>query len=231
MNFTTITTTQRGLDGLIASDIARKIFSGQLTPGTVLPAEVELCEQLGVSRTALREALKLVSSKGLLESRPKTGTRVRARTDWNILDVQLLEWLSGMEGTLEMYQQFLEFRRVIEPHATRLAAINATREQCIALSQTWEEMCRIARDFDAEQWVDADTRFHRIIFMSSGNCFYQPFGNVLTTVFKWFISHSSKEGVMCLDDHERIYIAIMAGDAEAAFQESLGMMDASKHRL
>ena len=111
MNFTTITTTQRGLDGLIASDIARKIFSGQLTPGTVLPAEVDLCEQLGVSRTALREALKLVSSKGLLESRPKTGTRVRARSDWNILDVQLLEWLSGMEGTLEMYQHTAKWRK------------------------------------------------------------------------------------------------------------------------
>ena len=63
MNFTTITTTQRGLDGLIASDIARKIFSGQLQPGSVLPTEVELCEQLGVSSTAQRESLNLLSSK------------------------------------------------------------------------------------------------------------------------------------------------------------------------
>ncbi len=113
MQFTAITSTQRGLDGLIARDIARKILSGQLTPGALLPSEVELCEQLGVSRTALREALKQLTSKGLLESRPKTGTRVRQRSSWNMLDAQLLDWMSGMEGTLEMYHQFLEFRRVI----------------------------------------------------------------------------------------------------------------------
>lgn len=231
MQFTTIATTQRGLDGLIASDIARKILSGQLLPGDILPSEVELCEQLGVSRTALREALKLVSSKGMLESRPKVGTRVRPRNNWNILDVQLLEWMNGMEGTLEMYHQFLEFRRVIEPHATRLAALNATSEQRIELSRVHEEMCIVAKDFDPDRWVDVDTRFHRAIFLASGNCFYAPFGNVLTTVFKWFISHSSKEGGMCLEDHHRIYRAIMIGDGDAAYEASLALMTASKHRL
>ncbi|MBP2168885.1 DNA-binding FadR family transcriptional regulator [Erwinia toletana] len=232
MQFEMIANAQRGLDLLIASDIARKIMTGALNAGDILPSEVELCSRFGVSRTALREALKLLSSKGLLESRPKIGTRVRDRSHWNILDVQLLEWMSGMEATEEMYHQFLEFRRVIEPHATSLAAVNATKEQRIELSRIYREMCEVdAGTFEPETWVNIDTQFHRMIFLSSGNCFYIPFGNVLTTVFKWFISYSSKEGGTCMSDHRKIYEAIMMGDAEAARQASLNLMESSKHRL
>lgn len=231
MQFNAISSVNRGLDLQIASEIARQILSGTILPGTILPSEVELCEQFGVSRTSLREALKLLSSKGLLESRPKIGTRVRPRTFWNILDVQLLEWLSGIEATEEMYHQFLDFRRVVEPHATMLAALNATKEQRIELSKIYQQMCHVAENFEPEAWVNIDTQFHRMIFLSSGNCFFIPFGNVLTTVFKWFISYSSATGGMCLNDHHLIYRAIMSGDAQAAYEASLGLMNGSKHRL
>lgn len=231
MQFNAIANANRGLDLQIASEIARRILSGALIPGAILPSEVELCGQFGVSRTALREALKLLSSKGLLESRPKIGTRVRHRAAWNILDVQLLEWMQGMEATEEMYHQFLEFRRVLEPHATMLAAVHATKDQRIELSRIYREMCRVAEHFEPQAWVDIDTQFHRMIFISTGNCFYIPFGNVLTTVFKWFISYSSREGGMCLNDHRLIYEAIMIGDETTAYSASLGLMQASKHRL
>ncbi|AHG21902.1 GntR family transcriptional regulator [Chania multitudinisentens RB-25] len=231
MQFKRITGANRGLNLQIARDIARKILSGSLRQGDILPSETELCEQFGVSRTALREALKSLSSKGLLESRPKIGTRVKQRSFWNILDVQLLEWMEGMEATEDMYYQFLEFRRALEPHATALAAVNATKEQRIELSKIFRELCYTAEHFDPESWVNIDTQFHRMIFIASGNCFYMPFGNVLTTVFKWFISYSSKEGGMCLEDHRIIYEAIMSGDENASYQASLALMNASKHRL
>jgi DNA-binding FadR family transcriptional regulator len=233
MHFETIASGQRGLDLLIASDIARKIMAGAFNAGDVLPSEIELCGRFGVSRTALREALKLLSSKGLLESRPKIGTRVRDRAHWNILDVQLLEWMQGIEATEEMYHQFLDFRRVIEPQATRLAAVNATKEQRIELSKLYREMSDIStrKPFDNERWMEVDAAFHRLIFLSTDNCFYVPFGNVLVTVFKWFISYSSKEGGTCMDDHRKIYEAIMLGDADAAQQASLALMSSSKHRL
>jgi len=221
----------RGLNTHIARDIARKILSGELPPGVILPNEMDLGEQFGVSRTALREALKLLSSKGLLESRPKVGTRVRARPLWNMLDPQLLEWMQGMEATEEIYHQFLEFRRAIEPHATALAAVNASKEQRIELSRIYRQMCLVADQFDQAQWVEIDTQFHRAIFIASGNCFYVPFGNVLTTIFKWFISYSSKEGGMCLNEHKCIYEAIMAGDETAAYDASLSLMNGHKHRL
>lgn len=233
MQFEAIAPGQRGLDLLIASDLARKILAGHLKVGDVLPSEAELCVSFGVSRTALREALKLLSSKGLLESRPKIGTRVRDRPHWNILDVQLLEWMNGIEATEEMYHQFLEFRRVIEPQATRLAAVNASKEQRIELSRLYREMSAISatKPFDQSRWLEIDTAFHRLIFLSTDNCFYVPFGNVLATIFKWFFTWSSKEGGTCLDDHKKIYEAIMIGDADAAQQASLDLMKSSKHRL
>ncbi|GAB2954763.1 FadR/GntR family transcriptional regulator [Hafnia psychrotolerans] len=231
MQFETAAGMTRGLNTHIARDIARKILSGELQPGVILPSEMDLGEQFGVSRTALREALKLLSSKGLLESRPKVGTRVRARPLWNMLDPQLLDWMQGMDATEEIYHQFLEFRRAIEPHATALAAVNASKEQRIELSRIYRQMCQVAEQFDQEQWVEIDTQFHRTIFIASGNCFYVPFGNVLTTIFKWFISYSSKEGGMCLNEHKLIYEAIMAGDEGAAYSASLSLMKGHKHRL
>ncbi len=231
MQFETAAGMTRGLNTHIARDIARKILSGELASGAILPSEIELGEQFGVSRTALREALKLLTSKGLLESRPKIGTRVKERPQWNMLDPQLLEWMQGMEATEEIYHQFLEFRKAIEPHATALAAVNASKEQRIELSRIYRQMCHVSENFDAQAWVEIDTQFHRMIFISSGNCFYVPFGNVLTTIFKWFFEYSSKEGGMCLNEHKRIYEAIMAGDEGAAYSASLGLMKGHKHRL
>ena len=231
MQFETAAGMTRGLNTHIARDIARKILSGELASGDILPSEIELGEQFGVSRTALREALKLLTSKGLLESRPKIGTRVKERSQWNMLDPQLLEWMQGMEATEEIYHQFLEFRKAIEPHATALAAINASKQQRIDLSRIYRQMCHVAENFDPLHWVDVDTQFHRMIFISSGNCFYVPFGNVLTTIFKWFFEYSSKEGGMCLHEHKMIYEAIMAGDDGAAYSASLSLMKGHKHRL
>ena len=96
MQFETAAGMTRGLNTHIARDIARKILSGELATGAILPSEIELGEQFGVSRTALREALKLLTSKGLLESLPKIGTRVKERPQWSMLDPQLLEWMQGM---------------------------------------------------------------------------------------------------------------------------------------
>lgn len=226
MQFAAITSGQRGLDIHIASDLARKILSGTLKVGDVLPSEVELCGRFGVSRTALREALKLLSSKGLLESRPKLGTRVRERAHWNLLDVQLLEWMEGIESTEEMYQQFLAFRQVIEPQATRLAALHATHDQRVELSHLFREMSAIcaAQPFDLVRWLEADSAFHRLIFHATDNCFFTPFGNLLATTFKCFFTWPTSAQEIFLDEHRKIYEAIMMGDADAAQQASTVLM-------
>ena len=86
------TFSRRSLHGQVAHDIGRRILGGLVKPGELLPSETELSQRLGVSRTALREAIKVLAGKGLIESRPKTGTRVRPRESWNFLDPDVLTW-------------------------------------------------------------------------------------------------------------------------------------------
>lgn len=102
-SFTAIAGSKRSLHVQVAREIARRILSGQLAQGQVIPGEMTLCEQFGISRTALREAVKLLTSKGLLESKPKIGTKVVDRLNWNFLDPQLLEWMEGLQNAEIFY--------------------------------------------------------------------------------------------------------------------------------
>jgi len=230
-SFSTISGSSRNLHLQVARTIARGILSGDLPQGSKIPNEMTLCEQFGISRTALREAVKLLSSKGLLRSKPKVGTTITDKINWNFLDPQLLEWMEGLENSKVFYQQFLGLRKAIEPEACALAAKNASSEQRIELSETFQKMEEIAKDFDHDRWAEVDMHFHRLIFLSTGNDFYLPFGNVLATIFMSFIAYSSKDGGVCIGEHRAIYAAIMAGKEEQAREASRFLLVAEKHRL
>ncbi|WP_215405338.1 FadR/GntR family transcriptional regulator [Vibrio gigantis] len=231
--FNSISGSKRSLHVQVAREIARGILSGELPQGSIIPGEMALCEQFGISRTALREAVKLLTSKGLLESRPKIGTRVVDRAYWNFLDPQLIEWMDGLTDVDQFCSQFLGLRRAIEPEACALAAKFATAEQRIELSEIFQKMVELdeAEVFDQERWTEVDTRFHSLIFNATGNDFYLPFGNILTTMFVNFIVHSSEEGSTCINEHRRIYEAIMAGDGEKARTMSAAHLQDANHRL
>ncbi|GLS91562.1 GntR family transcriptional regulator [Psychromonas marina] len=229
--FLQISRATRSLHVQVARSIARKILSNELKQDEIIPSEMVLCEQFNVSRTALREAVKLLTSKGLLESKPKVGTRVRSSEHWNYLDPQLLEWVTDLGNNEDVYKEFIALRRAIEPAAAALAAQNATAEQRILLSATFQEMDDLTKNFNAERWVEVDMQFHRLVFLSSGNSFYLPFANILATMFKSFIGHSSEKGGTCIKEHRAIYTAIMAGDPDKARQANIDLLASSKHRL
>ena len=231
--FNTISGTKRSLHTQVAREIARGILSGELAQGSIIPGEMVLCEQFGVSRTALREAVKLLTSKGLLVSKPKTGTKVVDRAYWNFLDPQLIEWMDGLTDTDEFCSQFLGLRRAIEPEACALAARFATAQQRIELSEIFQRMCEIAaaNKFEQNEWLQVDMKFHSLIFNATCNDFYLPFGNILTTMFVNFIAHSSEEGSTCINEHRQIYEAIMAGNSDKARQASVNHLQETKHRL
>jgi DNA-binding FadR family transcriptional regulator len=141
--------------------------------------------------------------------------------------------MDGLADTDQFCHQFLGLRRAIEPEACALAALNASAEQRIQLSETFQEMVAVseAPEFDQAKWLDVDTRFHSLVFNSTGNDFYLPFGNILTTMFINFIAHSSEEGSTCINEHREIYDAIMAGNPDKARQASANHLLDSKHRL
>ncbi|WP_431786628.1 FadR/GntR family transcriptional regulator [Vibrio harveyi] len=215
----------------VARQIARKILSGELNQNERLPNEMELCDAFGVSRTALRESTKLLSAKGLIASKPKVGTTVRARNNWHFLDPQLLEWIQDLEDTEPFLAQFLGLRKAIEPEACALAASNATAEQRKELSVIFQRMTMAASRYDYDDWTVNDHLFHQTIFLSTGNQFYIPFGNILSTIFKLFIDHSAEGGRFCIEEHREIYDAIMAGNGDQARLASHTLLNDENQKL
>ncbi|GAB2648167.1 FadR/GntR family transcriptional regulator [Vibrio panuliri] len=229
--FSLVEESHRKLHVQVARQIARKILSGEIQPTEKLPSEMALCEAFGVSRTALRESTKLLSAKGLIESKPKVGTSIRPRNHWHFLDPQLLEWIQDLEDTEPFLAQFLGMRKAIEPEACALAAVNASVEQRKQLSVIFQKMTWAAHRFDYDEWSKNDHLFHQIIFLATGNQFYIPFSNILSTIFKLFIDHSAEGGRFCLAEHQAIYDAIMAGNSEKARSASHLLLNDENQRL
>jgi GntR family transcriptional regulator, galactonate operon transcriptional repressor len=157
----------RSLHDRVVHAIGRKILNGELRPGALLPAQPEL----GASRTVLREAIKVLAAKGLVESRPKTGTRVRPREAWNLLDADVLAWQQNGAGSPSLLRALTEVRRFIEPAAAELAATRAGARDLAALAEALAEMGRTAQDGhgDFEPFVQADMRFHLAILHACRN--------------------------------------------------------------
>lgn len=162
-----LTFSRRSLHGRVAAEIGERIVRGQLKPGDVLPNEEEWSRRLGVSRTVLREAIKVLAAKGLIESRPKTGTRVRPREYWNFLDPDMLSWRLTARGLGDDPDELFELRRMIEPAACALAAERATLAQLGVLDQALRGMAFAGED--GELWVAPDLLFHQTILRMTGN--------------------------------------------------------------
>ncbi|MDP8912578.1 MAG: GntR family transcriptional regulator, partial [Pseudomonadota bacterium] len=114
--------TGRRLHGAIAHKLGVAILSGEYGPGDTLSGEVAFSEALDVSRSAYREAMQVLAAKGLVESRPKAGTRVLPRERWNLLDPDVLAWAFTGEPDIQLVRSLFELRAIIEPAAARLAA-------------------------------------------------------------------------------------------------------------
>jgi DNA-binding FadR family transcriptional regulator len=162
----------------VVATLGRRILSGDLAPGHSLPNTVQLSDDLGVSRSALREAIKVLSAKGLLEVRPRTGTRVRGRDNWNLMDPEVLAWC-GPELDAELLRSLLECRALIEPGAAALAAGNATAKQLAVIEAAFDRMLR-ADDINIR--VQADLDFHVAVLKASGNLFLAQWAGTVSSV-------------------------------------------------
>lgn len=211
------TYSRRSLHGQVAHEIGARIIRGELAPGDTLPNESDLSLELQVSRTALREAIKLLAAKGLVESRPKTGTRIRPRSSWNMLDPDVLSWFLSDAAFEDYADDLFEMRRVIEPSAAAIAAGRADEAAIGAIEKAYEDM--VAAGEDIEAGVEPDLRFHQAILAATGNEFLAPLGalidSALATSFRISSSHPGAK-LNSLPRHEDVLKAITAGDAEGA---------------
>lgn len=207
---------QRNLSYLLAEKLGQQILAGVYAAGSILPGEIEIGEQFGVSRTAVREAVKILAAKGMLLPRPRIGTRVMPQSNWNFLDQDLLNWWMTQENFDQVMQHFLILRNSLEPHACSLAATHANQQQKNQLATLMAEMRALHADFDRERWIEVDTQFHQLIYEASANPFLTSFANLFSSVYQSYFRAITGNEVLKLNHHQAIVDAILASDGATA---------------
>ncbi|GLU33040.1 GntR family transcriptional regulator [Trinickia caryophylli] len=211
--------------------LATGILRGEYAPESILPREAELMERFGVSRTVLREALRTLTSKGLVESRPKVGTRVRPRRAWNLLDADLLEWYSLVAPPLAFALKLQEVREMVEPYAAELAARAHTNETMAALESAHGAMVA-ARNVD--EWVRADLLFHLGILAACSNELLMPLGPLIERTLEAQLLLNAKRAEIfnaSLAEHTAVFEAIRARDGEGARAAMAGLLGVTRKRI
>lgn len=169
----------KGLHGRVIQDLGQAIISGEFAPGATLPGQDECCARLGVSRTVLREALRVLAAKGLVDARPKAGTFVRPREYWNFLDRDILEWRLKWDDRDAVLTQVYELRHMVEPTAAFLAASRAKLHDFRRMGEAFDAMAAAGRTHDS---IKSDLEFHRAIIEASGNDMLSSLGRVVESV-------------------------------------------------
>jgi GntR family transcriptional regulator, galactonate operon transcriptional repressor len=214
----------RGLHGRIVEAIGRRILKGAIPPGSALPRESELMGEMGASRTSVREALRVLAAKGLVESRQRLGTRVRPSRAWNLLDPDVLAWQAA-EGPAggELTRHLVELRRLVEPPATAASSASPRRS---AASRAAVAL--------PEAYYRADLAFHRAVFAAAGNPFVDRLGAVVGAVLEVSFGLQRRSlipferGLLL---HGRVLDAIGARDPAAAEAAMLDIIAAAQLEL
>lgn len=210
------TTPARNLHGHVVHALGQRIVGGGLHPGDLLPREELLAEHMDVSRTALREAMKVLSAKGLVESRPKVGTRVRDPRFWHQLDADVLAWRCASMPTEDFVQKLLEMREVIEPAAAAAAARRCSAEQLSRLDAAFAAM-EAAQTLD--EWAEADLDFHEAVLNATNNELMASLFSVIETALGTFFvlsARTAKNFKYSLPHHGKVLEAIRRRQPEAA---------------
>ncbi|MCB1502009.1 MAG: FadR family transcriptional regulator [Bauldia sp.] len=216
----------RSLLGRVVHTVGRKIVGGELPPGAVMPVEAEWGAQMGVSRTVMREATKVLISKGLVESRPKTGTRVRGAEFWNRLDPDVLAWQMAVAPRETFVREIFEFRRTIEPSVAALAATRVTPEQLDGMARALDGMTEAGDD--GRQFIGPDLDFHLGILNAVDNGMIRSLSGVIETALtiSMYLSLDNPRGQRhSLPLHRAVYDAIRAGEPEGARSAMLRLVD------
>ena len=218
------TYTGRNLHGQVVSELGRRIVGGVYTAGAVLPNEEQLCQELLVSRTALREAVKVLAAKGLLESRPRIGTRVRTKDLWNLLDPDILAWRCATGADAEFLRHLTELREIIEPAAASLAASSRSDAQLQAIGVALRNMENAQT---INQWVDADLEFHTAILKATNNPLLMPLAAIIGSALESLLGVTARgagDFKRGLNDHKKVFEAIESGDSQNALHRMAGML-------
>jgi DNA-binding FadR family transcriptional regulator len=205
------------LHGTIARHVGRDILSGRLKAGLLLRSDIEASEHLGISRTTYREAMRILSAKGLVHSQPRVGTRVNSPEKWQLLDRDILSWLFECEPNQRILDDFFELLRIVEPQVAALAAVRRTEDQLETMRRALADMRTNKLMSDARRLAAAD--FHGMLLQATDNVFLNTLACGLAPAMAWKAGHEKRENsASCntLRDYEQVLRALKVKNAPKA---------------
>ena len=191
-------------------------MSGVLPPGHMLKGEIEASEELKVSRSAYRESVRILTAKGLVQSRTKLGTWVNARDKWALLDPEVLAWAFAGEPDPSLVRDLFELRGVVEPAAAALAAARRSGADLALMGHALEEMAR--HTLATTEGQLADQAFHRLILDAANNEPLKCLASSITAVVSWTTQYKTRKRMLrdSIPEHRALFDAIAAGDPDRA---------------
>jgi DNA-binding FadR family transcriptional regulator len=218
--------TGRNLTHQLTHQLGAAIIQGSYAVDKSFPTEAELSQQFNISRSVTREAVKMLTAKGLLASRPRQGIRVMPSAHWNMFDPDVLSWTLNARPSLDLLREFTQLRMAIEPEAARLAAQNCQDKAKIKVIADALERMRKAdegQEYAADEGQDdplsADIEFHTSILAASNNRFFLQLRQFIHVALRVSIASTNQlKGVLnaSYEDHKKIYDEIAAGNEDAA---------------
>lgn len=214
------------LHGTIAQNLGVQIVSGRLQPGDLLSGEIDASDRLQVSRTAYREAVRILAAKGLVHSRPKIGTRISPQSQWHLLDPDVLSWIFQGNPPDALLDNLFELRKVVEPQAAALAARRRSPQHLQDMADALQRMAQHSLRSPAGRLADQD--FHSAMLQATNNVFMISLTNGVSAAITWttlFKQRLNSLGRDPLPDHQRVYDAIATSDEAAANTAMLKLIE------
>jgi len=205
------------LHGTIARKLGIAIVSGKFQPGDILDGEVSSSERLAVSRTAYREAVRILAAKGLVDSRPKVGTRINPRSKWHLLDPDVLEWMFDGDPGEQLLNSLFELRDAVESAAAGLAAERRTSAHLKAMRIALSDMAKYTLATPAGRQADLD--FHAALLDATDNPYIVSLASGVSAAIRITTIFKQRKGPLRRDplpDHLQVFAAIAEGNPDHA---------------
>lgn len=218
--------------GRLIETFGRQIAQGEFKPSTPLPSEAELCERFGMSRNAMREAIKVLSTKSLIDAQPHHGLMVMPQEQWNYLDADVLAWVLEKGEAPDLIHSLVEVRCLIEPMISRWAAERATAIDLVEIEASFNDMD--ANREDLIVFNEADIRFHKAILLASRNVVICQLSSAISAlqraIFNQTLSADPQHMAQTVKSHGDLLNAIRCKQKDRAEEVSRGMVEDTAYR-
>lgn len=220
---------KRGLGTYVANELAERVFSGRYKSGTMLPTEVDLVNELDVSRVSVRSGLQTLATLGIISRQAGKGTVVEEFSEWNLLDPTVTAWMVDYaDPNFEFLKEVFEFRYLIEPVVSALAAVRATARDLAAIEDAYLEMGKGQMAADPAVFTAGDIAFHASIYRATHNPVWVQMSHILKPAITLIIRKSNTtadELGDSLSRHRQVFESIRLRQPERAFDAARHVMD------